>query len=187
MKKLIMTLTVVAIATIANAAAFNWTSGGLGATAKTINSVGGTALYSTETAYTLYLFDAGVVSQSALLTALRDGNSITDFTAVKSQTLASNSQVTPTSFTYGDAGTQYSFYMAVVNGDDVFLSSSVSSLAQASDTVNVSFSGLGSATKVDMGEASYSTAGWYSAVPEPTSGLLMLVGLAGLALRRRRA
>lgn len=35
-----------------------------------------------------------------------------------------------------------------------------------------------------------STAGaWHSAavVPEPTSGLLMLVGLAGLALRRRRA
>ena len=31
--------------------------------------------------------------------------------------------------------------------------------------------------------ANYTTA----AVPEPTSGLLMLVGLAGLALRRRRA
>ena len=32
------------------------------------------------------------------------------------------------------------------------------------------------------------TTGWTSAsVPEPTSGLLMLVGLAGLALRRRRA
>lgn len=30
------------------------------------------------------------------------------------------------------------------------------------------------------------TGGW-QAVPEPTSGLLMLVGLAGLALRRRRA
>ena len=29
--------------------------------------------------------------------------------------------------------------------------------------------------------------GNYSAVPEPTSGLLMLVGLAGLAIRRRRA
>ena len=27
----------------------------------------------------------------------------------------------------------------------------------------------------------------WQAVPEPTSGLLMLVGLAGLALRRRRA
>ena len=32
------------------------------------------------------------------------------------------------------------------------------------------------------------TAGWQTtAVPEPTSGLLMLLGMAGLALRRRRA
>ena len=32
------------------------------------------------------------------------------------------------------------------------------------------------------------TAGWTAtAVPEPTSGLLMLLGMAGLALRRRRA
>ena len=30
------------------------------------------------------------------------------------------------------------------------------------------------------------TAGSWSAVPEPTSGLLMLLGMAGLALRRRR-
>jgi hypothetical protein len=31
------------------------------------------------------------------------------------------------------------------------------------------------------------TANSFAVVPEPTSGLLMLVGLAGLALRRRRA
>jgi len=34
---------------------------------------------------------------------------------------------------------------------------------------------------------SMSTATGWTAVPEPTSGLLMLVGLAGLALRRRRS
>ena len=34
--------------------------------------------------------------------------------------------------------------------------------------------------------AGYSAPGWYN-VPEPTSGLLMLLGMAGLALKRKRA
>lgn len=38
----------------------------------------------------------------------------------------------------------------------------------------------------DSTYGTFSSAGW-QAVPEPTSGLLMLVGLAGLALRRKRA
>ena len=41
-------------------------------------------------------------------------------------------------------------------------------------------------TQTNSGLEIGATGGW-QAVPEPTSGLLMLVGLAGLALRRRRA
>ena len=37
------------------------------------------------------------------------------------------------------------------------------------------------------GTATAGSKGAWSAVPEPTSGLLMLLGMAGLALRRRRA
>ena len=190
MKKLMIALTVVACAAVVNAASFNWSSSGMNAAAKTINSKAGTALYSPETAYTLYLFDAGVTSQDALLAGLRDNKAITSFTSVASQTLANNSQVTATQFSYGSAGTEYNFYMAVVNGDDVFLSASKGATGQASDTASVLFSGLGSASKKVFSDstATFATsgAGWY-AVPEPTSGILLLLGMAGLALKRKRA
>ena len=44
-------------------------------------------------------------------------------------------------------------------------------------------------TRVTVNLSSQGTAGsgTFTAVPEPTSGLLMLLGMAGLALRRRRA
>ena len=40
---------------------------------------------------------------------------------------------------------------------------------------------------LNLGGTGSSTAWSTAAVPEPTSGLLMLLGMAGLALRRRRA
>ena len=48
--------------------------------------------------------------------------------------------------------------------------------------------GMGETTYIQkMVYASALTASDWSAVPEPTSGLLMLLGMAGLALRRKRA
>lgn len=44
-----------------------------------------------------------------------------------------------------------------------------------------------SGTAFGLNAASFANSGTIAGVPEPTSGLLMLVGLAGLALRRRRA
>ena len=45
----------------------------------------------------------------------------------------------------------------------------------------------GSPSPGTFGITSFANSGTIASVPEPTSGLLMLVGLAGLALRRRRA
>ena len=56
-----------------------------------------------------------------------------------------------------------------------------------SDTITGSktYAGVGDISFASAGPTQWTTAG--SSVPEPTSGLLMLVGLAGLALRRPRA
>ena len=56
-----------------------------------------------------------------------------------------------------------------------------------SDTITGSkdYSGVGDISFNTASASSWSTPG--SSVPEPTSGLLMLIGMAGLALRRKRA
>ena len=182
-EKLIMALTVVVCATVVQAASFNWTSSGTNAS-KTFYGTDG----NTIAGMTVYLFDAATVSQGDLLAGLRSGDTIADYTVVASQTLDTNSRLSAKGFEYGTAGETYSFYMAIVDGDNVFISANASDAnAQASATTDVKFSGIKTATSANHGNASYSAAGWYQAVPEPTSGLLMLVGLAGLALRRRRA
>ena len=184
MKKMMVALVAVAFAAVAQAAAFNWTSSGT-TTATTFYGADGS---STIAGTMVYLFDADVISQSALVTAIRGGAKIDTLTSVKTATLDTNSRLVATDFGYGETGGTYKFYMAIVQDDYVFVSANApDAYGQASATTDVKFSGIKTATQTNLGTADYSSAGWYQAVPEPTSGLLMLLGMAGLALRRRRA
>ena len=182
MKKLIIGLFAAVVAVGAQAAAFQWSTTG------TIYEPSGTSVATTG-GFTAYLFDAGTVSQSALVTALRDGGSITDYTALSSYTTDSAAKVATTAFTADYAsGTSVSAYFAIVQDDYVYISGAKSATAQDVGTATFSMGSQSTnSAKVFDSTTAYANAGWYQTVPEPTSGLLMLLGMAGLALRRRRA
>ena len=70
----------------------------------------------------------------------------------------------------------------------LFISEAAGVDAKSVGAASISFKAkaASSAAAKDL-NAGYNGAGWYTAVPEPTSGLLLLLGVAGIALRRRRA
>lgn len=80
-------------------------------------------------------------------------------------------------------GSDYTWYAVVVNDDKYYVSSAATVSTAVADTGTP-------ASKTFASKSEMATAGnWHTlaAVPEPTSGLLMLLGIAGLALKRKRA
>lgn len=179
MKKLLVSFAGVASSLVVNAATFSWsTTGSIYKPTDSTTAVAG---------FTAYLFDTSTVSQSALVSALRGGGVITDYGALSSYNTASAAKVATTSFTNdGDVNV----FFAIVQDDYVYISKLVSGDAQEVGTTPLNFASQSTSSKnVFDSTTVYSSAGWYgtAAAPEPTSGIMMLLGMAGLALRRKRA
>ena len=75
------------------------------------------------------------------------------------------------------------FFVELFNEGGSIAKSEGISYANLKSYLDMNYSGSG-VPKTATGAAVFSG---YAAVPEPTSGLLMLLGIAGLALRRKRA
>ena len=144
---------------------------------------------------TAYLFDNATITMASLFSEFEADRSYVAANAINSKTVSSGSIASASSdvdFSYGTAGSKYSFYFAIVDGDDIYFSNLKENITAPSTAAagNIAFGtqNNNSSTFSSLAPASgFQGAGHWSSVPEPTSGLLMLLGMAGLALRRRRA
>lgn len=189
MKKLMVAAVAIAMAVVANAAAITWS---------TPFGIADGIEEGVTSATMAYLIDTTVLSQTALYDAVIGGASLAEAVSgktIKSAELVDGSLNVPK----WDLGSSYApgqtvaAYMVLFDEDLNALYFSEEQSWQLHSTIvrNYKFNADSSidAIVADMSGFDGSVGGWVStaSVPEPTSGLLMLLGMAGLALRRRRA
>ena len=174
MKKLGIALAIAIAAACGNAASVQWSMSSITDSPDAAKAAGWAA----------YFMDGSTYSAFSALTADKVGEYVAANYTYTGTTAAGRGGavgVTQTTGTYS-AGDEVSAYIGIFNSSDA--STATYYAATALDTKSVPSSGNLQWTK----EFATTTSGWQTtAVPEPNSGLLMLLGMAGLALRRRRA
>ena len=172
MKKLLLAVAIVSAAAVSHAAAITWSLTGITASPANAAAAGWVA----------YFMDASTYSNFSSTAADNLATFCADNYTYKATTSAGRTGVqastTSGSYSGGDEVSAYIVLFDAANATDAKYYT-----ATAVDTKIVPSSG-----NLSWSKAMSDTSGWTTtAVPEPTSGLLLLLGMAGLALKRKRA
>ena len=186
MKKLIIAACAVAFAAGVQAASVTW--GTSGAFYDTAGDPDWPTVAAGTTAYFVF---ANSYSQADLVADFAAGSvNNAKLTAINSGTIGADgtvANVTGSSTTL--SGSQSAYVVILKDAENMFISDVANNTIDEMSITVYSFNEAktGDIWALNDASAGYSAPGWYSAsVPEPTSGLLMLLGMAGLALRRGR-
>lgn len=176
MKKIIIAFAAIALAVTVNAAACAWSGSAI--------ALSTTAGAGSATSYALYLLDASVTSAADMGEYLANG----DTSKIAAATVETTSGIAvgtttarwnKSSGSY-DAGTTVTYYTVIFNNsidaaDQFMITAEKTATAPGTGNLSMAFGTQAANTWTTM------------AVPEPTSGLLLLLGMAGLALKRKQA
>lgn len=176
-------LAAIALSAVAQAASMNWAIA-----AKVVGeSPEGSASTGRASYYTALVFMA---SDASAVTAALTADGGVDYDTLTSKAVSTS-----------QAGKSGAFGGAIANlsGSTATIFTVIFDTQESGDAIDLAtyylvsdnvtgntYSGTDSPTTADFVAASFENAQW-QAVPEPTSGLLLLLGVAGLALKRKRA
>lgn len=182
MRKLMVMLAAVAMAASVHAASVSWSS-------VTMYNADGAKVKAAATLY-VYLMDKDAYDGLTDIWGTygadvkNGGSNAANAGGTKSSSLNSKAS---TSAPNGTAVANTTYYAAVITtygtGDDMKYYAEKASVTTGDDGNATYQFGAGALDSATAAAGAWTTA----SVPEPTSGLLMLLGIAGLALRRRRA
>ena len=176
MKKLMIALAAIASAMAVQAASVNWSFDVSAMDSTYAPAVGSVTVSALTESWTKAFDEIGVAAFNNISGTTDDVfKSGTEWTVKTTATLWNDAMDKSAQYVYS-----YVFTMPTLPSDDPSIQSA---LAAVADNINNELIGTyGTLPSIEQATA----AGW-TAAPEPTSGLLMLLGVAGLALKRKRA